>query len=132
MSTPSKDRFSLPPERDRWDAAFADAGLACASPSAKLRSRTHRVVRERALSRQASRSRVRSLWIPLAISACFTLLLSLAVWSVFDGNESSTTAVPDPGSQMFVLLMWCLPVTIAVLAVVWARLNSRAHDEGAR
>lgn len=100
--------------------------------SSALVNRTHRIVRERAVSLQQRKSRVRSLWIPLGISAGFLSLISFAVWSIFDQNDATPNGLPDASSQIFVFLMWCLPLSIAVLAVVWTRLNARAADEGGR
>ena len=100
-----------------------------ATAPAALVNRTHRVIRERARNIQAQKREVRSLWIPLCISAGLLALFCFAVWSVFDQNQEAPTGLPDASQQMLVFLMWCLPVSAAVLAVVWfRRANARTDN----
>ena len=91
---------------------------------ASVVNRTHRVVRERAQSIAARRSRVRSLWIPLAVCSALLIILSCTVWSILDQYDITPTGVPDASNQFLVLLLWFLPVSIALLALVLFR---RAH-----
>ena len=103
-----------------------ESGARRAVASAELVNRTRRVIRERARTMQAQKQQVRSLWIPLSISGAFLALVCFAVWSVLDANDSFANDVvsngmPDASQQMLVFLMWCLPVSAAVLAVVWFR-----------
>ena len=129
MKTPLKSDRDF----ERWERhSGGDSTMKHAVASAALVNRTHRIVRERAASLKAQKSRVRSLGIPLAISGGLLLLLCFAVWSVFEQNDATPNGIPDASQQMFVFLMWCLPVSAAVLAVVWYRLNSQSRDEGAR
>ena len=93
---------------------------------AQLVNRTHRVVRERAQSMKFQRSRGRSLWIPMAISASFLLILCTAVWSLLDQYEITPTGIPDASSQIFIFLLWFFPVSSAILALAWAH---RAHAD---
>src|SRR6185437_16224352 len=51
---------------------------------ASVVNRTHRVVRERATVMAARRSRVRSLWIPIAVSSALLVIICTAVWSVLN------------------------------------------------
>ncbi len=51
------------------------------SARASLVNRTHRVVRERAKAMSARRSRMRSLWAPLAVCASLLVILVTAVWT---------------------------------------------------
>jgi hypothetical protein len=96
-------------------------------------NRTHRVVRERARSIAARRSRVRSLWIPLAVCSSLLIILSTAVWSILDQYEVNPTGVPDASNQFLVLLMWFLPVSMALLALVlFRRAHKRADREVAQ
>jgi hypothetical protein len=96
-------------------------------------NRTHRVVRERAQSIAARRSRVRSLWIPLAVCSSLLIILSTAVWSILDQYEVNPTGVPDASNQFLVLLMWFLPVSMALLALVlFRRARKRADREAAQ
>ena len=93
---------------------------------AQLVNRTHRIVRERAQVLKSQRSLGRSLWIPMAISAAFVLILSTAIWSLLDQYELVPTGIPDASSQIFIFLVWFFPVSAAILALAWAR---RAHSD---
>jgi hypothetical protein len=85
---------------------------------ASVVNRTHRVVRERAKSIAARRSRVRSLWIPLAVCSSLLVIICTAVWSALDAYEATPNGVPDASNQFLVLCLWFLPVSMALLAVV--------------
>ena len=98
--------------------------------SAQMVNRTHRVVRERARSMQEQKSRVRSLWIPFAVSFGMLTLLLCAVWQLLDETEFFPDGIPDSAQQMLVLSMWCLPLSVIVLAVVWFRRPGRARNGG--
>ena len=102
--------------------------------SAAMVNRTHRVVRQRANAIEAERSRRRSLWIPLALSGALLAVLVAALWTAFEEFEASPAGLPDT-SQMLVLLMWSVPISVMVLAVLWARrtsTGSRTDNERAR
>jgi hypothetical protein len=100
---------------------------------ASVVNRTHRVVRERAKSIAIYRSRVRSLWIPVAVCSALLIILSTAVWSILDQYDVSPTGVPDASNQFLVLLMWFLPVSMALLALVlFRRARKRADREAAQ
>ena len=88
---------------------------------ASMVNRTHRVVRERAKQMSARRDRIRSLWAPLAVCASLLVILVTAVWSTFDQYELNPTGMPDASDQFAVLLLWFLPVSGALLAMVWLR-----------
>ncbi len=92
----------------------------------ELVNRTHRIVRERAQALKSQRSLGRSLWIPMAISAAFVLILSTAIWSLLDQYDLAPTGIPDASSQIFIFLVWFFPVSAAILALAWAR---RAHGD---
>jgi hypothetical protein len=89
-------------------------------------SRTQRVIRQRAASIHERRSRARSLWIPLGI--CSTLLVAIfyAAWVLLTQAELTPTGVPDANYQLFFMLLWSLPVTVAVLGLIWLQ-RSRKH-----
>jgi hypothetical protein len=91
-------------------------------------NRTHRVVRERARSIAVRRSRARSLWIPVAVCSALLLILSTAIWSILDQYEVAPTGVPDASNQFLVLLLWFLPVSMAVLALVLFRRARKQAD----
>jgi hypothetical protein len=92
-------------------------------------NRTHRVVRERARTIQARRSHVRSLYVPLAIFSALLLGICFAVWSVLDQYDLEPSGTPTASYQMLVLLLWSVPVSAALMAVVWFR-KSRLTSDG--
>jgi hypothetical protein len=96
-------------------AAMADSNV---TARASVVNRTHRVVRERAKTMAAQRSRVRSLWIPLAVCSSLLVIICTAVWSALDAYEATPNGVPDASNQFLVLCLWFLPVSMALLAVV--------------
>jgi hypothetical protein len=106
--------------------------------SATMVNRTHRVIRERARSLQARKSALRSLWVPLAVSAGLLIAAVFAMWDVLDQGvlgqyESGPVGLPDASQQIFVLLMWCLLISAAVFAIVlFRRVGSRADNGGHR
>lgn len=102
----------------------AAGDFASAAAPAALVNRTHRVVRERAKTIEERKSRIRSLWIPLAVSFGMLVLLLCAVWQMLDETEFFPDGIPDSAQQMLVLSMWCLPLSVIVLAVVWFRRPS--------
>jgi hypothetical protein len=95
---------------------------------AAMVNRTHRVVRERAKTIQARKSKVRSLWVPTAICSALVVILSTGVWAILDEYELEPTGIPDASQQILVLLLWFLPLSAALLAMVWFH-RSRAHAE---
>jgi hypothetical protein len=99
---------------------------------ASVVNRTHRVVRERAKSIAARRSRVRSLWIPMAVCSSLLIIICTAVWSVLDQYDVAPNGVPDASNQFLVLLLWFLPMSMALLALVlFRRTRKRADREAA-
>ncbi len=91
------------------------------SARASVVNRTHRVVRERAKSLAARRTRARSLWIPLGVCSSLLVIICTAVWSALDGYDVTPTGVPDASNQFLVLCLWFFPVSMALLAVVLFR-----------
>jgi hypothetical protein len=88
---------------------------------ASVVNRTHRVVRERARTLAARRSRIRSLWIPLAVCSALLVIICTAVWSALDAYDVTPTGVPDASNQFLVLCLWFFPVSMALLALVLFR-----------
>jgi len=117
---------------DGWDdiVGLRSRAASTAMASATMVNRTHRVVRERARMMQARKSHVRSLWIPLAITAALLAVIFFAVWSVLDQYEVTPIGLPDASQQMLILMMWCLPLSVAILAIVWFRRASAKADNG--
>ena len=101
-----------------------------ATARAALVNRTHRVVRERANNIQNQRSKVRSLWIPLGVSTALLVTLACALWTAFEDFEGSSAGLPNT-SGMVVVLVWSVPISAMVLAVLWSR-RARAGSENER
>jgi hypothetical protein len=107
-------------------ARTATAGMN-AGASAALVNRTHRVVRERANKLQDRRNKVRSLWIPLGVSAALLAVLAIALWTAFEDLEGSSAGLPNT-SGMIVILLWSVPISAMVLAVIWSRRASAGSE----
>jgi hypothetical protein len=103
-------------EKEKFDKAISQHSSSVARAS--VVNRTHRVVRERAKTIAAQRSRVRSLWIPLAVYSSLLVILCTAVWSALDAYDVTPSDMPDASNQFLVLCLWFLPVSMALLAVV--------------
>jgi hypothetical protein len=112
------DAFDKPLSQDIRSVARAALNDANAPARASVVNRTHRVVRERAKTMAARRSRFRSLWIPLAVCSSLLVIICTAVWSALDAYEATPNGVPDASNQFLVLCLWFLPVSMALLAVV--------------
>jgi hypothetical protein len=110
---------------DRLPAPNLDFG---AGARAVVVNRTHRVVREEALTLRAQRSKSRSLWLPLTIFTVLTLAICYAIWFMLDGYDITPNGIPDADDQLVVLLLWSLPVTALLLATVWLRRVRSRRD----
>ena len=95
-------------------------------------NRTRRVVRQRAKLMQARRSKVRSLMLPLITCSALLILTVVAVWFGLYQSEAAEAAgvvqadvaalaTNDASNQILVLLLWFVPVTLAVLGAIWLR-----------
>jgi hypothetical protein len=84
-------------------------------------NRTHRVVREQALTLQEQKRKSRSLWVPLTIFSILMMGICYAIWGMLDGYDLTPNGVPDASDQMMLLLLWSLPVTAVVLGLVWLK-----------
>jgi len=93
-------------------------------------NRTHRVVRERAAQMSARRNRLRSLWVPLTVCASMVVIMASAIWMMFDDYELNPIGMPDASDQYVILLFWFLPVTAALLAMVWLRRSQNRRSQG--
>ena len=100
---------------------------------AQVVNRTHRVVREQALTMREQQSRKRSLWVPVTICSSLLLIICYAAWGMMDGYDVTPTSIPDSSDQMMILLLWSLPITAFVLIMVWLRRGrNRANGEVSR
>ncbi len=84
-------------------------------------NRTRRVVRAQAMGLQEQRRRSRSLWIPLTICSLSMIAICYALWRVLDECDLATNGVPDASDQLMLLILWSVPVTVAVLGLIWFR-----------
>ena len=91
-------------------------------------NRTHRVVHERALEMREQRARSRSLWLPLGIFSILLPIICYAVWFMMDGYDLTPNGIPDASDQLFVLMLWSLPVTAMLMGLVWLK-RKRADSE---
>jgi hypothetical protein len=96
---------------------------------AQVVNRTHRVVRDQAITLREQKQRSRSLWAPLAISSVLLLVIGYAAWGMLDGYDLTPNGVPDASDQLILLLLWSLPVTALLLGFVWFR-RSRSRSLG--
>jgi uncharacterized integral membrane protein len=78
-------------------------------------NRTHRVVRERARTMQAQKSRNRALWAPILVASSLIIVLISAFWLMFDEYEMLADNATDGKFHLPILLIWFLPVTGALL-----------------
>jgi hypothetical protein len=113
-----RETFDTSNPQDSRSIARAALGGQSVSARASVVNRTHRVVRERAKTLAARRSRFRSLWIPLAVCSALLTIICTAVWSALDAYDVTPSGVPDASNQFLVLCLWFLPVSMALLAVV--------------
>ena len=112
---------SLPSSKARFDQDAAHVSVV---------NRTHRVVRERAKALSEQRSRLKSLWIPLAVCSVLLIVISIGAWDALAQSDISPTGIPDASDQMLVFLLWFLPISAAAFAIVWFnRTRSAAGNE---
>jgi hypothetical protein len=112
------DAFDKSISQDSRSAARAALTDQSVPARASVVNRTHRVVRERAKTMAARRSRVRSLWIPMAVCSSLLVIICTAVWSALEAYDVTPGGVPEAGNQFLILCLWFLPVSMALLAVV--------------
>jgi cytochrome bd-type quinol oxidase subunit 1 len=96
---------------------------------ARVVNRTHRVIREQAMTMQAQKKRTRSLWAPMIIFSSLMIVILYAIWGVLDGYDLTPNGVPDASDQMMLLLLWSLPVTAVMLGLIWLR-RERGRTNG--
>jgi hypothetical protein len=109
--------------------AFREAVMAAGARGVVV-NRTHRVVRAQALTMREQKSKSRSLWVPLAISSILVVAICYAIWGMLDGYDLTPNGIPDASDQLMILLLWSLPVTAAILGMVWfKRARTRSDSE---
>jgi hypothetical protein len=110
--------------------AFHGAAMATGARSVVV-NRTHRVVREQALTMREQKSKSRSLWVPLTISSILMVMICYAIWGMLDGYDLTPNGIPDASDQLMILLLWSLPVTAAILGMVWFKRARTSSDSEA-
>jgi len=81
---------------------------------------------------QAQRSMFRGLVFPLVISAGLLLAVVCAAWVMLDEYDVAPIGLPDASQQLLVFILWCLPISAAVLAIVAFRRGGQKADAGGR
>lgn len=94
-------------------------------------NRTHRVVRERARAMKADRSKRRGLVVPLILCSVLLIFLYAALWMMVDQYELVSGTNLD-GHRSFMVLLWFLPVTTALIAMILFRRSWNADAEANR
>jgi hypothetical protein len=92
--------------------------------SARLVNRVHRVVRDEALKMHTDREQKRSLLAPVAICSALLLVALYAAWTMLSWYRATPSGIPDAGDQLMLVLLWCLPMTVAALVFVLYRRRS--------
>jgi len=116
-----------------WEnATIVNSAMLRATASASMVNRTHRIIRERATNIQANRSKFRSLLFPSVISAGLLLAVVCAAWVMLDEYDVTPLGLPESGQQLFVFMLWCLPISVVALAVVAFRRAGSKADSGGR
>jgi hypothetical protein len=93
-------------------------------------NRTHRVVREQALTLQEQKLKSRSLWVPLTIFSILMIGICYAIWGTLDAYDLTPNGIPDASDQLMLLLLWSLPVTAVVLGLVWFKRGRSRFGNG--
>ena len=123
-----KDLFD-PQSTQHPEDTFRTALIPLSAPArASVVNRTHRVLRERAKRLAARRTRIRSLWIPLAVCSSLLIILCTTVWNVLDQYDVTPNGMPDASNQFLVLCLWFFPVSMALLGVVMFRRARKRSD----
>jgi len=123
MNAPVEHEMSF---ESKVNAYAPNAGMAARG---SVVNRTHRVVRERAMVMQERRSRMRGLMVPLVLCSVLLLLAIAAVWSglyQYQAAEAAEAmqadvAALDANNHFLVVLLWFVPVSIALLGTVLFR-----------
>lgn len=120
-----------PRDQEPEVAAAFRVALTGSGARGRLVNRTHRVVRDQALTMRERKSKSRSLWVPLGISSILMVVIGYAIWGMLDGYDLTPTGIPDASDQMMILLLWSVPVTAAILGMVWFKRARMSSDREA-
>ncbi len=121
--------------------ALARAALASVGTAARagVVNRTHRVIRHRAKVIKARQTHVRGLMVPLILCSVLLLLTVAAVWSGLYQYQTSEAAeavqadvaalaASDATNHLLVLLLWFVPVSMAMLGTFLFRRSRSGVD----
>ncbi len=81
---------------------------------------------------QEHRRRTRSLWIPVSICSVLLVSICYTAWVLLSQYDLTPSGVPDSNYQLVFILLWSLPITAAILGLVWlqrSRPNGADRDE---
>jgi len=101
-------------------------------------NRTHRVVRQRAKVMQERRSRARNIVVPLVICSVMLFFICVGLWIGLDHYQASeiedvaVLAATEASRHFLVVLLWFVPVSMAMLAAVWFRRARLRGSEASR
>jgi hypothetical protein len=101
---------------NRFDSTLNQASHAA---RAGVVNRTHRVVREQALNMREQQSRRRSMWLPVGICSALLLMICYSAWRALADYDLTPNGIPDASGQLMILVLWSLPLTVALLGLVW-------------
>jgi hypothetical protein len=136
MNVPFESQFD---PQESSVIARAALGSVDTGARASVVNRTHRVVRQRAKVMQARRSHVRGLMVPLILCSILLILTAVAVWSGLYQSQAAEAAeavqadvvalaTSDANNHFLVMLLWFVPVSIAVLGtIVFRRFRGADH-----
>ena len=108
--------------------SLADEKRVNLTATSSLVNRTHRVVRERARTMEAHRKTMRELILPMVVCAGLLAGVVFAIWTLLDEYNIVPTGLPDASQQIFVLMIWCLPISAAVLGMLLLRRTGGKSD----
>jgi cytochrome c biogenesis factor len=99
-------------------------------------NRTHRVIRERATAMRERKRSTRDLIVPFVVCSALLLFIAAAVVHVTDESISDVAGLwkrivdlgADAGSEVSLLLLWFLPLSVITAAVVLLRRNRRTSN----
>lgn len=107
--------------------------MATMTPPAPSRvvNRTHRAIRAQALKQQAQKKKVRGLYLPLIFGGVLLIAAVVTTAIILASDSEGEGSLPYASEQIFVLLMWLIPVSAAAVGVVWYK-RGKADRGGKR
>jgi hypothetical protein len=136
MNSPLVSHF----DSESSDPAFARGVLSSVQTAARagVVNRTHRVVRQRANVMRERRDYVRSMLVPLILCSVLLLLICAGLWIGLDQYQAAeiedvaSLASTEASRHFLVVLLWFVPVSLAMLAAVWLHRGRSRGNEAQR